>query len=61
MLSLVAQFEVLLLHETYCTRQSFLNEEYNFKWFGRKEILDLERRQEKEKKNFLEKNYAKQT
>jgi hypothetical protein len=55
MLSLAAQLEVLFLHETYCTRQSFLNEKYNFKWFGRKEILDLERRQENDKKIFLEK------
>jgi hypothetical protein len=55
MLSLVAQLEVLFLHEMYCTRQSFLKPEYNFKWFGRNEILALERRQEKEKTIFLEK------
>ena len=30
----IAEFESLLIAETYTLRQHFLTDEYNFKWYG---------------------------
>jgi hypothetical protein len=49
----IAEFESLLIAEIYTLRQHFLTDEYNFKWYGRPEIIELEKQQALDRKKFF--------
>lgn len=49
----IAELESLLKHEMFSMRQSFLVEKYGFNWIGRKEIVDLEKKQLSDRNKFF--------
>lgn len=50
----IAEFEALLLDEMYELRKYFLTPEFNFRWYGRPEITELENKQTKDRRQFFD-------
>jgi hypothetical protein len=50
----IARGEALLISEMYLERQEYLVPAHNYKWFGKKGILDLELRHNHERANIFE-------